>query len=197
MAAAQHETGSRDRIVAAARHLFSTRGFHQTPMSELAAVAQVSVGQVYRLFKGKNDIICAIVEDNAEEGFEEIEALNEQVKAGALTIEAGFTRLALVALSEVDQALSFEILAEAHRNPDVGATIAALCDRYRSIVRNLASVANPRLSEADLDAAEELLLACMFGLGHRNISAPRLPVDETAIQTARMIVAALRALGPP
>ena len=196
MAAVQQEIGSRDRIVAAARHLFSTRGFHQTPMSELAALAEVSVGQVYRLFKGKNDIICAIVEDSAGGRFAEIVALNEQVKAGALTIEAGFTRVVLLALSEEDQALAFEILAEAHRNPDVGATIAALCDRYRSIVRDLACVANPRLSEADLDAAEELLLACMFGLGHRNISAPRLPVGETAIQMARMIVAALRALGP-
>jgi TetR/AcrR family transcriptional repressor of uid operon len=196
MDAFQHEVGSRDRIVAAARHLFSAQGFHQAPMSELAALAQVSVGQMYRLFKSKNDIICAIAEDDAEERFGAIASVNEQVKANALTIEAGLTQVVLLALSEDDEALFFEIVAEAHRNPTVGGTIAGLCDRYRRIMRDLAAMANPGLSEADLDAGEELLLACIFGLGLRKISAPRLSVEETAIQTARMIVAALRALGP-
>jgi TetR/AcrR family transcriptional repressor of uid operon len=61
LSAVQHEMGSRERIVSSARHLFATQGFHQTPMSELAVAAGVSVGQIYRLFTGKNAVIQAIV----------------------------------------------------------------------------------------------------------------------------------------
>ena len=42
--------------------------------------------------------------------------------------------------------------------------------------------------------AEELVLACMFGLGHRTLSCPRLSETETAEVTGRMILSALHAL---
>lgn len=195
MTAVQQEIGSRGRIIAAARQLFVAQGFHQTPMSELATVATVSVGQVYRLFKNKNDIILAIVDDDSHQRFGEMEAICERVKAGDLSIEAAVERITLLSMEEEDEALTFEILAEAHRNPDVAAMIGGLCGRYREIMRDLARVANPKLSEVDLDAAEELLLACLFGLGHRSLSRARLPIPQTAALTARMIVAALREAG--
>ncbi|TPG20045.1 TetR/AcrR family transcriptional regulator [Sphingomonas koreensis] len=192
----QHEMCSRQRIVAAARHLFATQGFHQTAMADLASAAGVSVGQIYRLFAGKSDLILAIVHEDADDKLAEMTRLCDKVTSGEETVEAGFTQLAARALSKGDEALSFEILAEAHRNADVAATIAKLCGRYRSIIRELACAANPRLSDAELAAAEELLLAVMFGLGHRALSCPALSVEETAQQTARMILAALDADDP-
>ena len=59
MVAVQHEKDGRARIMDAARTLFSSNGFHQTSMAQLATAAQVSVGQIYRLFKGKEDVIEA------------------------------------------------------------------------------------------------------------------------------------------
>jgi AcrR family transcriptional regulator len=50
MSAVQHEVDGRARILTAARSLFSSKGFHQTSMAQLASAAQVSVGQIYRLF---------------------------------------------------------------------------------------------------------------------------------------------------
>ncbi|WP_336962553.1 helix-turn-helix domain-containing protein [Sphingobium aquiterrae] len=197
MIATQHEVGSaRSRVVNAARHLFATRGFHQMSMAELAEEADVSVGAIYRSFKGKADIVLAIVEVDARARLETLASLSAQVKSGMTPVETALTRMALLSLSEGDEALSFEILAEAHRNADVARMIADLCVHYRNAFRDFACVANPRLSTMELDAAEELLLACMFGLGHRTLSGPRLGVNETAEYTAKMILHALNALHP-
>ena len=54
---------------------------------------------------------------------------------------------------------------------------------------------NPQLSDERLAEAEEMILACMFGLGHRSLSKPELSPASTAKGTARMIVAALRMIG--
>ena len=192
--AVQHEIGSRERIVAAARHLFATQGFHQTPMSELAVAAGVSVGQIYLVFTGKNAVIQAIVMEDTAAKMTELQAMNASVKSGEFSIEEGFVALAQRSLSKGDEALSFEIMAEAHRNADVADTIADLCRDFRRMIRELACVANPDLSDNDLEGAEELILAFMFGLGHRTLSRPQLSEGETARLTGRMILAAVRAL---
>ena len=194
LSAVQHEWGSRERIVAAARDLFATQGFHQTPMSELAQAAEVSVGQIYRLFTGKNAVIQAIVREDADTKTAEMKTMNDRVAAGTLSIEQAFVDLAHRALSNGNEALSFEILSEAHRHSDVADTIADLCKGFRRIIRDLACVANPALSDTELEGAEDLVLAFMFGLGHRTLSRPRLSEEDAARLTGRMILAAVRAL---
>lgn len=39
-----------------------TKGFHKASMSEIAKTAGLSVGQIYRYYAHKDDIICALVE---------------------------------------------------------------------------------------------------------------------------------------
>jgi TetR/AcrR family transcriptional repressor of uid operon len=190
LVAVQHSPGPRDRILAAARQLFSSQGFHQTPVSELAIKASVSVGQIYRLFKDKNAVILAIVSDSSELKAGAFDNVLKAVDAGTMSIREAFVQLATRSLSETEESLSFEILAEAYRNPEVADQIGEICERYRSIVRKMAVIANPTLSEESLDGAEEVLLGLLFGLGHRTLSRPRLPIRETAEQTAGMIMAA-------
>ncbi|WP_336975052.1 TetR/AcrR family transcriptional regulator [Sphingobium aromaticiconvertens] len=125
----------------------------------------------------------------------ELTSLCEQLKAGDLSIERTFELMTLMVFDSKEEALSFDILAEAFRNASVGATITNMCLRYREVLRELACVANPRLSGDALDAAEEMIMACMFGLGHRSLSMPRLSAEMTAIWTARLIVAGLKAAG--
>jgi len=194
LGAVQHESAGQKRIVDAARHLYATKGFHRTSMAELAAAADVSVGLIYRLFTDKNALIKALVLEDSEAKEAELRKLTDDVTSGRVTIEAGFDHLARHALAKGDEALSFDIMAEAHRNSDVADTIATLCLGFRSVVRELACVANPLLTSEALDGAEELVLAFMFGLGHRTLSRPRLSEVETARITSQMIIAALKAL---
>lgn len=192
MVAVQQEKNGRIRILTAARTLFDSHGFHQTSMAELAAAAQVSVGQIYRLFKSKEDIIEALVHDDADQWCNEMGALQTRLDAGELTVDQTFEQLLLETIDEKDEALSFDILAESFRNGEVADTIGAMCQRFRIYLRGFACAANDQLSGEALDAAEEMLLACLFGLGHRSLSRPRLSGEIAARRTAQMIVAALR-----
>src|SRR3546814_2087534 len=56
----------RQRILKAARELFDAKGFHATTTAELATEAAVSIGQIYRLFDNKDDVIIALVEENTK-----------------------------------------------------------------------------------------------------------------------------------
>tara|TARA_R110000868_G_scaffold10268_5_gene50295 strand:- start:626 stop:1234 length:609 start_codon:yes stop_codon:yes gene_type:complete len=188
------EKSGKARILTAARDLFDSHGFHQTSMAELAAAAQVSVGQIYRLFKGKEDIIEALVHADADEWCDDMAILRERLHAGLLSIEQTFEQLLLHTIDEKNEALSFDILAESFRNPAVGDTIANMCMRFRTYIRDFACAANPDLSGEALEGAEEVVLACMFGLGHRSLSRPQLSAAATATLSARMIIAALRAI---
>ncbi|WIW89777.1 helix-turn-helix domain-containing protein [Sphingobium sp. V4] len=195
MVAVHHERDGRSRILSTARDLFATRGFHQTSMAQLAAAAQVSVGQIYRLFKGKEDIIEALVKADSDAWATDMAALRSQLDAGAMSIEQTFEQILLHGTDNAnDEALSFDILAEAFRNEAVGETIGTLCVGFRSILREFACVANPELSGEALDAAEELILACMFGLGHRSLSRPKLSAPIAARRAAQMIIAGLKAV---
>jgi len=188
------EKSGKARILTAARDLFDSHGFHQTSMAELAAAAQVSVGQIYRLFKGKEDIIEALVHADADEWCDDMAILRERLHAGLLSIEQTFEQLLLHTIDEKNEALSFDILAESFRNPAVGDTIANMCMRFRTYIRDFACAANPDLSGEALEGAEEVVLACMFGLGHRSLSRPQLSAAATATLSARMIIAALHAI---
>ena len=194
MVAVQHEKDGRARIMDAARILFSSAGFHQTSMAQLANAAQVSVGQIYRLFKGKDEVIAALVQDDSAAWTVHLSALRSQLDAGDVSVEQAFEALLRHSTDGKDEALSFEIMAEAFRNAAVGRTIGDLCTGFRAVLRDFACVANPKLTGEALDAAEELLLACMFGLGHRTLSRPTLSAPVAAHRAALMIVAGLKAV---
>ena len=194
MVAVQHEKDGRARIMDAARTLFSSNGFHQTSMAQLATAAQVSVGQIYRLFKGKEDVIEALVQADADAWTVKMIALRTRLDASELTIEQTFEQMLLHTTEEKDEALSFDILAEAFRNETVGQTIGELYAGFRTTLREFSCVANRDLTGDALDAAEEMLLACMFGFGHRSLSRPRLSAPVAAHRVAQMIVAGLKAI---
>lgn len=163
-------------------------------MAELAAAAKVSVGQIYRLFKGKEDIIDAIVANDTRDREAMILALQRRLDAGEISIERTFELLLLEMMDNPHEALSFDILAEGFRNERVAQIIADMCAHFRKSLGDFATIANPALSGKALEGAEEIILACMFGLGHRSLSGSALSAECTARQAADMLVAALRAM---
>ncbi|WP_176590942.1 TetR/AcrR family transcriptional regulator [Sphingobium sp. EM0848] len=194
MVAVQQEQTGRNRILNAGRDLFAAHGFHQTSMAELAAAAQVSVGQIYRLFKGKEDVIDAIVANDTREREVLIRGLQQRLQAGEIDGERAFELLLLEVTDNPHEALSFDILAESFRNPRVGNSIGEMCIQARDSIGEISRVINPNLSGETLKGAQEVILACLFGLGHRSMSKPALSAERTAKQAAHMLVAALRAM---
>lgn len=152
----------------------------------------MSVGQIYRLFKSKEEIIAALVRDHADQWCNDMAELRQRLDAGGLSVERTFEEVLLYGIDEEEDGLAFDIMAEAFRNPAVGETIGDMCARFREFIRYFACAANERLTGDALDAAEDLVLACLFGLNHRGLSRPRIGTAQTAQRSARMIVAALR-----
>jgi AcrR family transcriptional regulator len=58
---AQKRGGKRDRLVDAASQLFYEQGVERTTIAEIAAAADVPLGNVYYYFKTKDDLVDAVV----------------------------------------------------------------------------------------------------------------------------------------
>src|SRR5690606_26593701 len=115
----------RERIINAARRLFGAKGFHPTTTAELAAEASVSMGQIYRHFDAKSDIVLAIVEKNVHARLAQMDAIFDTVERGKCSIFDAFKAISEISLVLDDGSLSYEILAEAVRNASVAERLEA------------------------------------------------------------------------
>jgi len=64
---AQGRTGKRDRLIDAASHLFYEQGVERTTIADIAAAADVPLGNVYYYFKTKDDVVDAVVSKRIDE----------------------------------------------------------------------------------------------------------------------------------
>jgi AcrR family transcriptional regulator len=180
--------GGRAQVIAAARTFFTQKGFHQTSMAELSERSEVSVGQIYRLFRNKSDMIAAIIEEDTAEKIGRLAAICADVTDGRCDLREGFRRVILGAVKEHEDPLIFEILAESFRNPLIGGAIDNVCDRYRLLLRQLILYPNRDIAADRLEAAEEMLMAMIFGLGNRKVAPHRQSIETTARHAADMIL---------
>lgn len=188
----QHKPPARERIVASAKQLFSERGFHGTAIAELAEYAQVSVGAIYRSFSSKSEIIRAIVQADTDETLGRLQAAIERVREGSISDAAAFEQMVFQWVSKRSDALNHEIVAEGHRNPEVADMIAGVCGQFRELFRTLARLLQPDLDDIEIEGAAELLLACLFGMGNREFTQPRLDEHQTAAIVAKLILRGLK-----
>ncbi len=184
----------RERIINAARRLFGAKGFHATTTNELATEASVSIGQVYRLFASKDEIVLAIVAESSRHRVEQMHAIFDAVEREECTIFEAIKAIAGISLMHVDGELSFEILAEACRNPSVAERLEAMTTVYRDGIRRLAAPARPDVPSEELEAYIDVMMACFLGLGHRVAIAPKADTERTSLRTACIM---MRALGLP
>jgi AcrR family transcriptional regulator len=67
-----------DKILAAAARLFATHRFHEARMEDIAAVAEVGKGTLYRYFKDKEELYLALLERAAEAILAKLHAAMQQ-----------------------------------------------------------------------------------------------------------------------
>ncbi|ACS86290.1 TetR/AcrR family transcriptional regulator [Musicola paradisiaca] len=158
----------RDQIIAAARYCFRHAGFHGASMAEIAAQARLSVGQIYRYFINKDDIIEEIVRRIVECRLKHMSPGKEDPLLFA-------PRLARRELPDDDpswsddHALMLEVAAEATRNPRV-ATI--LHDADRRLFQQACSLVKqryPHFSDPEIAARVELMAVLGEGTAWRSL----------------------------
>lgn len=184
----QQKAPAKDRIIAAAKQLFAEQGFHATSMADLAEYAQVSVGTIYRSFTSKSDIIRAIILADTEETLGQLQLDIEQVRNGSVTGASALEKMIFSWVYQRTDALNHEIVAEGHRNQEVTEIIASVCGQYRDLFRTLAGLLAPGLGPTEIEGVAELLLACLFGMGNREFTNPRLDEALTATIVTKLLL---------
>src|SRR4051812_37470009 len=66
-----------ERILAAAAQLFATHRFHEARMDDIAALAEVGKGTLYRYFEDKDELYLALLEQAAREIMDRLSAAIE------------------------------------------------------------------------------------------------------------------------
>ena len=163
----------RQRITDAARKLFVVNGFHATGMAQLAKESGIAIGQIYRDFQSKEDIVAVLVETNCSRlmMFDQLESAihrnrPEDVRAWLLDfLDPGDCR--------DDARLFAEIVAESGRNRRIAAIFRALHDRLREhILAALALLAPSPSLAARREEVTEALMTLSLGLFQYGFMAP-------------------------
>ncbi|MEP6784430.1 MAG: helix-turn-helix domain-containing protein [Sphingomonadales bacterium] len=113
----------RGRIVDTARILFAANGFHATGMAQIAKESGIAIGQIYRDFAAKEDIVAAIVTGDCRK-FMAREALQRAIVDRDEAAVWSWIR-ELVEPNADDSGLFMEIVAESARNERIAAIFAA------------------------------------------------------------------------
>lgn len=160
-----HRAARRDQILAAGRRCFTRNGFHATSMQDVIAEADLSIGAVYRYFRGKQELVTAIAEQVIGSADELLDGLARQQPH--LTLPEVMERaLAFVdAETGEDGALrvAIQVWAEAMRDPALAEFVKGVYSRFRG---HFVVFAERAIAEGELppDADPHAVAAVLFGM---------------------------------
>ena len=118
------ESDPREAILALARGAFAEKGFDGASMQDLARAAGMSAGNFYRYFPSKAAIVEAFIAREMaliDLAFQQIEAAPDP--RAAIT---GMIRSRIEANNHVECAVWAEIVAAAHRRPEIAEILGAM-----------------------------------------------------------------------
>ncbi len=179
----------RRQILAAAEVCFARHGFHQASMQEICKEAELSPGSVYRYFRGKDDLIAALI----DESWDETRRLFAAARGEPDVLNA-IARMAEAILRDLDRPnigpLHFECTAETVRNPKVAAQVrqadAEAVDELADLLRRgqVSGRIDPTLDPA---TTARTLIALIDGLSWRKFIDPT--ADATGfLETIRTLL---------
>lgn len=190
----KRQEAQRRRILEAAVACFVRRGFHQTKTAEICAEAGMSPGNVFHYFATKDAIIEAIVEEDRRETaalFAKLkdadDVLEEMLRALDMLLE--------VLADPTTTRLGIEVMAEAMRNPKVGALVRRNeAEAKALLVETLERAAARGHVDATLDMenAAVWLMALVDGAFTRAALEPSFNAQEQAPMLRTMVTRFLR-----
>jgi AcrR family transcriptional regulator len=187
----------RATILETADRLFTERGFHGTGMAQIAAESGVKIGQIYRDFASKEDIVAALAEQNVSSWLEE-DVLSAAVTAGDLHAIRSWIRRFEGQDDKVDECrLMTEIVAEAGRNARIAAIHRRIDDRVReSLSLALHALLPDGVDDEEIDLLIEFILAAGIGVISRRVLRPDTPAIALGNLVSKMVDRHLALLSP-
>lgn len=184
----------RARIVETARKLFGTKGFHATGVAQIAAESGIMIGQLYRDFSCKEDIVAEIVQQTVSEFLDEgnlCKVAQRRDHAAAkewlrrfLTDEKDPTR----DNADSECAMFAEINAEASRNERIATIVRTSDARLRASIATALEILapGPALCERR-NLLAHLIMSVGYGVWVRQTVAPEQSRDELGTYALSLI----------
>lgn len=163
----------RERLIDTARLLFSERGFHATGMAQIARRSGIAVGQIYRDFANKEEIVAEIVERDLST-YLDGEALRLAHETGDVAgVRSWIVGFVTGDEKDSEHRLVAEIIAESSRNH----RIARIFQRVQTMLRerlecSLAVLAPEQAKAARRALLAEMILTLSAGVFHRRLADP-------------------------
>jgi AcrR family transcriptional regulator len=187
----------RTAIVGAALELFATRGLERTTTAEIARAAGISSGALFHYFPSKRAVFLAMFDADRQEWDEAFAAAGAQEDPW-VALMGVVDRLADEAAHPAMAGLVVEVLAQAHRDPEVAGLVAAndrrmlhgvaaLVDRLRD-----GGLADPGTSSA---TAARWVLTITDGFLTRGYPEPDRDRPAELLAAKRLLARALRHTG--
>lgn len=183
----------REQVLAAASTCFARGGFHGTSMQDVARAARMSPGSIYRWFRGKDEIVEALCEQERARSVAMLARVRDRTDTVAALHEI-VDELAVEMADRGPAALSVEIAAEAARNPRVRVVVA---ESQQAVVAALAATlahaqAAGRVDPgADPAPVAQLLVAVLDGLVVHTAVDPALDLAALTGTLKRLVTRVL------
>lgn len=171
----------RRKLIETARTLFIRNGFHATGIAQIARESGIAVGQIYRDFSAKEDIVAALVEEDCGR-FMDVGALDAALANGDSDAVRAWLRHFVDPDDDRDGDRMFaEIVAEASRNDRVAAIFVGLQDGFRSNLLAALAILAPGEEAASRRAMlADTIMTLSIGLLHHRLIRPTLDVPALA-----------------
>jgi AcrR family transcriptional regulator len=177
----------RQQILDGARACFVQKGFHASSIAMISEEADVSVANIYQYFETKDDLIVALVEEEAKNDLnvirliEEASNLRDGLKAAASHLVG--------ADMQGGMQLRLEVLAESFRNPVVADVVKRGDKHVATLLAKVLRAAQARGEmRRDLDplrCASFFSALCDGILSHLPTSTE--PIDELAAEALKAL----------
>ncbi|MEV0945992.1 helix-turn-helix domain-containing protein [Rhodococcus sp. NPDC049939] len=160
------KTPARQKILTAARTLFTTTGYASTTMKAIAAEASVAVQTVYFVFGNKRSVLEALLDVSIAGDDEPTSTLAQQWVAEAvaepnplsqLRIQTHGARLILDRAAPVLLA----VRAAAGADPEVAQLWASTCEHHEMVLRHLTTALADKVDHLDIDRIVDVGLALL------------------------------------
>jgi AcrR family transcriptional regulator len=177
------------------RRLFVENGFHGTGVAQIAAASGVKVGQIYRDFDSKEDIVAAITEADLAAFLDE-GVLTAAVESGNLVAVRGWIERFFAYDEPIEECrMMTEISAEAARNPRIADLQRSMEATLRgSLAKALTALAPASTFAADRARLFDLIMVLGIGLINRRIVDPAVDLDALVPRIRQIVDAEIAAL---
>ncbi|WP_420116092.1 TetR/AcrR family transcriptional regulator [Micromonospora sp.] len=182
---------TRERILAAAAHIFSEYGYAAGTTNRIAERARISIGSLYQYFPNKDAILAALLVRHIDRGtWTQADELDLSPGTLAATVRA-LVRDAIDNHSEDPQLLRI-MMEEAPLSQELLDTVDRHGKQRVAQIRDLLA-RHPDVRVTDLDTAAELIVLTVEINTHKLMADPRpIPVERFERELANMVTRYLR-----